>query len=257
VDAFAIAPDQATIAYYSGGQIWLLLASEDTATSLLTLDEVNHLTFNADGSVLAYDSGGSIFALPLNGEPPQSLLSQYTDPQYSPDNSTILMRIGDGDLGLLIIATGEVRRLGAFTWGKWLSASQVAVYGAPVAGTQPGVYVADLKGDGQPQLAYAVSPGKQLVDVALAKDGNLRLLQTNAAPVSGPSAVEVIAIPLTGGNIISSESAGFIGEPVLSPDGRFIAGYASAAGNLVIYDIDEHQERVLLQPPRSHAFVWR
>lgn len=251
---YAIAPDGETIAYHRDGQLWLLPATADLATSILTIDEVNNLGFSADGSALIYDADGNIYSVPVEGGEPQQLLAQYSEPAYSPNGTALLVRIGDGDLGLLIVESGEVRRLGAFAWGKWLANGQLAIYGAPVAGTQPGVYIVDLNTDGTPRLLYASSPGERVLDVA-ASGNNLRILETKI--VTGPAALEAVQIPLAGGELTNLGSPGFIGDPVLSPDGRFVAGYASAAGTIVIYDLDTDAERVLLQPPRTHDFQWR
>jgi hypothetical protein len=252
VETFAVAPDGQTIVYYSAGQLWLLPANAETATSIAEIETVNNLTFSADGLLVAYDDGSAIYTLPITGGEPQILLTGYTQPQYSPDGSAVLVRIGDGDMGLLMVTSGEVRRLGAFTWAKWLRDGRVVSYGAPTGGGQNGVYLSDPRTDAAPALLYGQPVGTQSVDAVLLANGSVRVLQTRA--VDAPAPLEVVDI--TDSVSSSPVNVGFIGRPTLSQDGRFIAGYANATGAIVTYDIDLKQEVLLTNPPGVLQFRW-
>lgn len=255
VTAFDVADDGETIVYHSGGVLWLLPAGVDTASPLLEIEAVSGLAFSPDQQAVIYTADETIYTLPLTGGEPTVILSGYSEPQYAPDGSVLLVRINDGDLALYFPASGEVRRLGAFTRAKWFTPTLIGVYGAPLAGNPPALYVLDLTGDGTPRLLYSLPASAALLDFALVGTDRLRLLQ--ATRTAGPAPVELIDIPLAGGEITPVGSAGFIGQPQLDPEGQVIAGYASAAGTLLLHDLSSGAEVALSLPPGVKHFIWR
>jgi hypothetical protein len=218
---------------------------------------VDSLTFTTDGLSIAYDTDGAIYTVPIIGGDPQLLLDGYGAPLYSPRGDAVLVRIRDGDLGLLLTANGEVRRIGAFAWGKWLPDGRFICYGAPTGGGQIGVYLGDPASDSPPVLVHGQPLASQSLDAALLANGSLRILQTGS--VERPSPIAFVDVSLTGGAVNTPSSPvnlGFIGQPVLSRDGRFAAGYANAAGALVIIEVETRQEILLINPPGVLQFRW-
>lgn len=252
VTAFAVAPDGQTLAYHSEGQLWLLPANAEAATSVLEVEAVNHMTFSADGLSLVYDLEETIYTVPITGGAPEALLTGYSEAQGSPDGSAVLIRLPDGDMGVLLTASGEVRRLGAFEWSKWLSDGRIVSYGAPTGGGQLGIYLNEPTTEAA--LLYSVPLGLQSVDAALLANGSLRVLQTRS--INGPAPIEGVDLPLTGGEPAAPIPLGFINEAKLSPDGRFITGYASGVGLLVTYEVETRQEVLLTNPPGVLVFDW-
>jgi hypothetical protein len=254
VETFAVAPDGQTLVYYSNGQLWRLERDAENAEAIGEVSAANNLSISPDGSTIAYDSDNTISTIPIEGGETQSLLTGYSEPVYSPDGSRLLVRIGDGDMGVLTIASGEVRRLGAFTWSKWLNDGRVVSYGAPTGGGQLGIYISDLNTEAPPLILYGQPPQTQSLDAALLQNGALRILQTRS--VDSPAPLEVIDVPTTGEPPLPSINVGFIAQPSLSPDGWLIAGYANAVGSLVLYGVDLRQEVLLTNPPGILQFRW-
>ncbi|MBC8098703.1 MAG: hypothetical protein H7Y11_04630 [Armatimonadetes bacterium] len=252
VTAFAAAPDDATYAYHSAGQLWLLPAGVEAATPLLTVDAVQALHFNIAADTLIYAVDDTIYTLALPDGEPQILLTAYSQPQSAPNGETLLVRLGDGDLGLLVLATGEVKRLGAFVWGKWLTNGAILAYGALASGGDAGVYLADASGQAVP--FYTPPSGIQAVDGALTPQNTIRLLLRRSTV--GPAPLSSVEIPANGGAISDGGAVGYLGAPQFSPDGRFMVGYGSAAGTLVVYDVIARQAIALTQPPNVQAYQW-
>ena len=70
-----------------------------------------------DGSEIAFVSGGDIWTVPASGGQARLLISHAandTHPVYSPDKSKVAFvstRTGGGDIYVLALATGDVRRV--------------------------------------------------------------------------------------------------------------------------------------------------
>jgi hypothetical protein len=258
VTAYAIASDNLTYAYVSGRELLYLPANADTATTLLTLGEddapITTLAFTPDEAALVYSAGDTINSIPVSGGEPQTLLSGYTDPVYSPDGGAILVRIADGDLGVLNRLTGDIRRLGTYTRAKWLNDGRILALGAATAGSPSGVFAIDPRTNTPPTSLYPVPQEAVVLDMTALANGAIRVLQARRS--DAPAAIEVFDIlPNTSAPLIAG-NAGYITQPRLSPDGRFIAGYASAAASLVIYDLEIRRELALSQPARIQQFTW-
>jgi hypothetical protein len=258
VEQFAIAPSGINVVYLSGGQLWVYVAESDAPEPILDVANgaaVQNLSLSFDGSRVYYDDGTAIYSLPVTGGTPEQVLTGYTEPQDSPDGSSLLVRIGDGDYGVLIRETGEVRRLGAFRWIKWLSAEQLIAYGTFTIGGQPGVYLLENAAGTSPQLLYTPASGQRAIDAAPLSGTSVRILLTGDDE-DAPSPVSTVDVGLDGTLISEPRNVGYVAEPQFSADGQFIAGYASGDGAVVLHEVNSGSEVVLRLPSRIRQFDW-
>ena len=98
----------------------LLLASASFATAQVTpLPSLAEPSLSPDGSEIAFASGGDIWTVPAEGGTARLLVTDpatESRPIYSPDGKQLAFvstRTGAGDIYLLTLATGELKRL---TW---------------------------------------------------------------------------------------------------------------------------------------------
>ncbi len=202
-----------------------------------------------------YDDGSAIYAVPVAGGTPQQVLSGYTEPKDSPDGSALLVRIGDGDYGVQIRETGEVRRLGAFRWIKWLAVDQLIGYGTFTVGGQPGVYRIDNIAGAAPQLIYTPASGLRAVDAALLTADTARVLLTGQSE-NAPAPVISVEMSLDGMGTGELRNLGYLTQPQLSADGQFASGYTSGDGSMAIHQIDTDTEVALRLPASIRQFEW-
>lgn len=264
VETLAVAPDGETLAYTADGQIWLLGADTNEAVALAEVANVGSLVFTPDATALIYDSEGAIYSLPAvapqasEGEEaapqaqPTQILNGYTAPRYSPDGSTLLVRIADGDAGLYNPTTGEVRRLGAFDDVLFMRDGRIVARGAPTQAGVNGLYLIDATG-GAPSLLFAAPSGGALLDLTESNPGQARIIIGRRG---APGKLQVYDVPVAGGQSLLLAEPGYIGQPRLSPDGRMIAGISSATGTLMVYDLVGGRETLYSETSRLGTFIW-
>jgi hypothetical protein len=258
VERFAVAPSGVNVVYLSGGQLWVYVADTDAPESILDVEDteaVQNLTLSFDGSIVYYDDGSTVYTLPISGGTPEQVLTGYTEPKDSPDGASLLVRIRDGDYGVLIRETGEVRRLGAFRWMKWLSSEQLVGYGTFTVGGQPGVYLVENAEGAAPRLVYTPEPTQRAIDAVPLTETSMRILLTGENE-DAPSPVYAVDVNVDRTVLVEPRELGYLTEPQLSADGLFAAGYTSGDGAVSLYEIDSGSEVVLRLPSRIRQFDW-
>lgn len=256
VEAYALAPDGQTLAYAADGGIWLLRPDADAPTPLAQADGVTGLDFSPDGATLAYDDeANAIFSIAVatEGATPTPLLTGYRKPEYAPDGSTLMVRLPDGDAAQFTLATGAVLRWGAFERVLWLADGRIVAIGAPTRDGIPGLYALDAAGNSPPALLFAASPGMALLDAVEASPGIARVVMGRA---NAPGRLMLYDVPVSGGISKTLFTPGFLGQPRLSPDGRYLAGLADGAGKLALIDLNNGREIVVGQVKRAGALIW-
>jgi WD40 repeat protein len=251
VELYAVAPDGRTLAYISDGELMLLPAGADASMILTTVEQTTSISFSGDGQTIAYDNGDQILMINAAGGESLTFLQGYTQPHYSPSGESLLLRLADGDLGLIRLESGEILRLGAYDGAAWMGNGQLIVYGSTTAGSTPGLYLISMDG-ASPALLFTVPTGLKISSAADAGSGKIRLILTRE---SAPSPLIILDAGLNG-ELTDIPTKTFIAMPQLSPDGRYIAGYVDATGALVVYDLVNASELVLRQPPSVKDFRW-
>ncbi|MBC7870362.1 MAG: hypothetical protein H7Y09_05940, partial [Chitinophagaceae bacterium] len=104
----------------------------------------------------------------------------------------------------------------------------------------------------------ALTLGGLIIDSQTTDSGLLRVIE-GSVNTQGPSPLRLYETPLAGGGLTDLGIIGFLGQPQLSPDGNFVAGYAQSganSGTLVIYDVAAGTARSLALPPTVTDFKW-
>lgn len=255
IERFAVAPDGASLAYYSAGALYALPAEVATAQKLIDLPRPPEgITFSADGQTVYYDDESGVFGIPVTGEGGVAVqvLPGYSAPQQI--SGGLLVRLPDGDLALFNVETRDVRRLGAFRDARILRDGTIAASGRPQGQEPDGIYLLDPAGNAPPLLLVASGANRAVADFVQMDSGLLRLV---IAPSDGlPAPVDVVEIAPSGGNLRYIAGAGFILNPRLTGDGQFIAGAGNGSGLLVIHDIAAGQSVGHQLTPTLSQFTW-
>ncbi len=262
VEQFTVAPGDTNVVYLSGGQLWVYFPDTDAPRVITQLENaaaVRNLAHSFDGQTVYYDDNSAVYSVPVAGGTPEVILTGYTEPQESPDGSALLVRIADGDYAVQIRATGELRRIGAFRWIKWLTANQLIGFGTFTVGGQAGIYAIENIEGASPRLLYTPPAGMRAIDAAAASASTIpfavRVLLTGENE-NAPSPLAVIDVGLEGSNSGDPRPIGYLAAPQLSSDGEFIAGYTGGDGAVAIHQISSGAEVVLRLPSGIRQFMW-
>lgn len=256
LSAFDVASDGLTVLYVSDGDLRFLPADADEPRVLVEdVGTVGGVSLKADGSAAVYDADGRIYTISTERDSvPEELLTGYDLPRYfGRDETRLLVRLPDGDLGLYDFATRDVFRLGAYRDALVLADGTLIAVGKPAANDVEGVYIVDATGAAPPLLLYGVPGGQIAVQVVTIASGTVRVLVTGAELV--PTQAEAIDIAVSSGPIALT-SLGFSAQPRLSADGRFMVGMANASGLLAVRDLTNGGEALHPLAAQALAFVW-
>jgi hypothetical protein len=69
--------------------------------------------------------------------------------------------------------------------------------------------------------------------------------------------VQILDIARDGSAPTIVANAGYLTDPLLSPDGNTVVGYTSPGGALIVYDVQTNQRTVIDTLPQVSNFVWK
>jgi WD40 repeat protein len=270
---YVIAPDKRSVAYISGGSLWLLAlsgASEPQELAPVELDSSGGVTFSPDGQTIAYiantegaaetsgvwtvtiDSGEVNQLLPAGEDNPQ-----YTNPRFAPNINAILVTKIASDqasIGLLDLYSGELNPLGVYSDGRWLDDGRILAAGSGGAQGTTGLALIDPAAPEDPPVVLLTLQNIMKVEsVVPYGSGGFRVALTRTSP--GPNPVQVVDIAGVG-DLLPLDDAGFIVSPMLAPDGSMIAGYTHEDGALIFYDLADGTRVTLKDPMQTWRFRW-
>jgi Tol biopolymer transport system component len=285
VETFAISPDEFSVAYTSGGQLWLRNFSNGSAAQpLVDLSgaRVEHIHFSPDGTRIAYDTFiddhtayGGVWMIPTSGGEAQQILVNatggdapagaepglppyYVAPQFAPNLNAMLVIIGDtetSDYGIVDLSSGQVVNrvdLGDFDQPLWLPDGRVlsytrdALHGSATIDPQK-VVLFNPADNTQMELASLPYPAL-ILSVSPLPDGRARLVIGSYA--QGPQALRVVDMDTSSGGLAATGAGGgFMLNPVLSPDGTVLSGITHPNGSLTLRDVSTGRQVLLLDPP--------
>ncbi len=258
------------IAYVTAdNQLWLQ-AGEAEPQSLATVsqDGIGALAFSLDGQRIAYidlnaAQGGFNLISSENGDSVLSLTNTddtiYTDLEFAPNLNAVLLESVRPDqrryYSLLDLNTQEALEIGQFDAAIWLQDGRVLAYqtqGAQAALIQQVVVIdpATL----QPQALASIPYPARILDMRALTGIRARLVIGSFQ--IGPRAVNVVDVLTTRGDLSGAGTGGFMVNPVLSPDGRFLAGQTHDSGPLTIRDLNTGRQVVMNAPPEISLFEW-
>ncbi len=264
VAAFAVSPDGRELAFASGGQVWRQpLAGAQAPVPLADAGgSVGELAYSPGGRRLAYTVDGSVWVVSARGGDAAPALAAagtaYRQPQFA-RATDVLLASADGAAALsriLDLNTGQTVELGAYQPAIWLADDGRILAGSRSADEQSPQTLVILNPSNLSQLtALAALPyPEHVLDLREVRPGRVRLALGSLRP--GPRALAVVEMDMTSGAITPVGDGGYLLDPSLSPDGRFLAGRAGAGGALAFRSLETGRQVVLDTPPGAHAFQW-
>ena len=272
VTSFGVSADGQRIAYTSGNRLVLqrLNGSGPVTLAELSGDQATQPAFSQDGQQIAYVDDG-IWLVSANGGDAQQIAAddltegferRFTHPQFAPNLGGLLIQINRPDItvpGVLDPNTGEVLEIALEQDATWLNDGRILLYGTTEDGRPGGLSIAGVGTLTQPaqflpdilsiQSAREISPNQ------------LRLILPER--LLGPQTMRVAELDVTTISLSPVQTGGIIDQPMLSPDGQFIAGYFyriptenGAAGPLTFLDVQTGEQVVLASPATVWNFAW-
>lgn len=282
ITLYTVAPGQNAVAYVSGGQVWLqtLRSAETVALAEIGTHEVRFITFSPNGQQIAYNTLGSaddpvggIWLVSNKGGDAELVLKSggadaaapgmppfYREPQFAQNLNALLAVEAQSELTSYIIFdlnTKEALNIGNYDTAMWLNNGRILAYGNGVGiGDPPAtrelviINPADLV---HTQLASIPSPSRVLSMQEISAS-TVRLVLGNDLP--GPHALSVVDLNTQTGALTPVGNGGFVSDPELSPDGKFIAGQTHTNGQLTFRATETNQQTVIADPPNLAQFEW-
>jgi hypothetical protein len=283
VTTYAISRDETQIAYASDGRIWVLNLTDPEAVPVERVEQpgiIRDLVFSPDGTRLSYttaeriaQSNGGIVIVGVNAEdgPGSFILDNgqpdalgappfYRQPQFAPNLNALLVTISESELtsfGIYDLSANELNPLGTFDRALWVPDGRILVYGTGIGIGDPpptidiGVFDATLT----TVQTLANLPAPLRIEAASAV-GAVRARFVIGRGGRGPAPVSVVDLNLNTGALGSAIPAGFLLNPVFSPDGNWLAGQTRPQGPISIRSLETGTQVVINGPARIGDFQW-
>jgi Tol biopolymer transport system component len=280
VESFAVAPDGERIVYVSGGRLLSQALSESDPIQLAQVSTapdqwpgVTRPSFSPDEQQVVYNDGG-IWLVPAGGGDPQQIIADeisetrarhFMNPVFAPNINAFLVRVQRENIavpGVLDPNTGEVIEIAVEQQAEWLRDGRLVLYGI-ADGVRPGGL--SIAGTGSLNQPARFLPDILSVQSVREISPN-QLMLVLPQHLVGPRQLRIAAFDVTTGQLAPAQMSGFIVDPVLSPDGKFAAGYVYRAkqnvpwddgrGPLMVMDLATGRQTVLTQPAEAWDFIW-
>lgn len=288
ISEFAVSADGRTVAYVSGGQLWVQRYEQPQPFAIADLNGFTPASpaFSPDGLRVAYtdesEAFGGIWVAALDGSAPVRVLANddgsddgeaiiYRRPQFSPNGQYLLLDAYTSNglaTAVLTLDSGTVAHQYADSpqdlrplTARWLHDGRILTLtdaASPDTVTNPGFYLLD-------PITLGASPAHWVPLTAGAVVRDLLLIggdQFRVALTSGDGA-PVRIVDLNGLNLHEVAALPALISPNLSPDGRFVAAYESLAdvggareGPLLIADLERGGLFRFANPPAVRVFRW-
>jgi WD40 repeat protein len=273
VTAYTVNPTGTILVYISQNQLWRIAIGEDGAEPIeLTRrlsDNPQDIIFSPDESQVFYvteGADGGLWAVDSMGESAPTLLlpneegATYRYPQFAPNVNGLIIAITRPERATeynFYDPTAEATlNIGNYTVAGWLPDGKVAGYVSQSIGLTnftSQLQLLDLSQD--PILPATVWEADQtrLLDFQPITAENWMLVVADVVPYGTEKGV---LLEYADGVFSIKVELGTMIDPVLSPDGLFLAWLTRPNGLLIIYDITTG-ERTLLQAPNGvQDFRW-
>ncbi|MBL8156287.1 MAG: PD40 domain-containing protein [Anaerolineae bacterium] len=258
---YAVSPNGTALAYISGGALYVQPADDPAGASILveSAGVFSGVVFSPDGQRVAYaldGNEGGVFILPTRGGEPAQLLvnnpetAVFDSPQFALNVNALSARRSapDGTNGVVWIdlATNEAIELGAADETWWLrSGDLLARSGDRLLRYDP-VNFGQITTLGTLPLALL-----NLRDYSAARVGLVL-----SSPQPGPQQLVLADLRVTTGEFSRIGDGGFMVDPLLSPDGAYLAGYTTPGGPLTLREISSGRQVVMREPPGISLIEW-
>ncbi len=281
VNEFAASPDGNRVAYVVDAELWLQVATDQPKL----LARINSFApveadFSADSAQLVYvDERNGIWLNVLEENAPQLIRANasetYHRPQFSPDGTHLLLDVyGDAGVGVSMgvfdIAARDLVTLPPASpddqrpvQTHWLRDGRIytTVDSGTTTALAPGFYIFDAAVP-QADPRWIALPNDANVRASTeAVSGTLRALLASSTSSFAP--LQVVDFDLANGETTSILDVGSLIAPQLSPDGRFVSGYASLTeidgvrqGAITVVDLQTGGRFQLSSPETGWNFRW-
>lgn len=264
ITEFDVSPDGSRIAYVSNSSLWAFaLGTETDPIEVVQLGISNNIvpSWGPDNETLYYrdeqESGTGIYRV-LVGQEPELFVADTEDSVFS--NPQLAGGVGamvvnrNSELMVVDTTSGEQTLLYAIGAGQWMSGTELLINANLLQGalTGQGLFAYDANNLAtEPQLIMPVLGKLRLLDYQAQGDVIRILVQNNT-----PGQVQILDIARDGSAPTLIGNAGYMTDPLLSPDGNTIVGYTSPGGALIVYDVQSDQRTVIDTLPQVSHFVW-
>ncbi|MDQ7024178.1 MAG: WD40 repeat domain-containing protein [Anaerolineae bacterium] len=264
ITEFDISPDASRIAYVSNSSLWAFaLGTDNEPIEVVQLGISDNIapSWGPDNETLYYrdeqEDATGIYRVIVGQEPeifvPDTEDSRFSNPQLAGGVGAMVVN-RNSELMVVDTTSGEQTLLYAIGTGQWMSGTELLINANVLQGALTGhglfAYDAnDLTTD--PQLIMPILGKLRVLDYQ-AQGDVIRILVQN----STPSQVQILDIARDGSAPTVIGNAGYMIDPLISPDGNTIVGYTSPGGALIIYDVPSDQRTVIDTLPQVSHFVW-
>lgn len=281
ITAYGLAPNGNDLAYVSGGQLWLQ-NGDNPSQSIGDLGrrEAYSVTFSPDGTRIALevrstfeDPIGGIWLATADGSQAEQILQNgpsadapqyvppfYFRPQFAPNINALLIAVGGGeslDYAIYDLGSGEQTAIGGFDEAIWLRDGRILAYGNGVGIGDPpptqAIMVVNPADLSRQELVALPFPARVL-SMREIEPGKVRVIIGSYQSL--PRSLTVLDLDVATGAMTPFSNGGFVTDPVLSPDGNWVAGLTHQNGQLTFRNLQTGQQVVLAEPPTLNTFQW-
>ncbi len=281
VTAYVVSPAGQDVAYVSDGKLWLegfALASEPKQLADKAAFAIN-MTYNPNGKQIAYvlpnsegvqggiwlvsTKGGDAKNILAHGAPNNPPTASFSQPVFAPNINGLLVARSAANypeaLMLIDLNTFEAQEIGVASKAIWLQSGLILAYNSglsygSVATDQQIIYRIDPARPAEASKIATIPQPARIVTMQDVVAARARLVLGSS--LIGPRALNVADMLTTTGAISAVGSGGFMVNPLISPDGRYIAGLTHEKGALTIKDMQTGNQVVLAAPPQISMFSW-
>lgn len=263
VTAFAVSPNGRELVYASDWRLWRQSLAGVQGPVVLgdATGSVGDMAFSPDGLRLAYTTAGGIWVVSARGGDAELVLSNagsaYRRPRFSNTvNGLLVTASGQPDSTLLLdLSSRQTLDLGGYHPAVWLADGRILACGRGPGDEAPQTLVIFNPGDlSQPATLATLPYPEQVLDLREIAPGRVRLVLGSLRP--GPRALALAELDTTSGAITPAGAVGYLANPSLSPDGRYVAGEAGVQATLAFRNLETSAQVALDTPPGAHGFRW-
>ncbi len=280
VTAYVVSPGGREVVFASGGRLWAQGFVTQSAPRVL-VDKASfarELTYNPNGQQIAFvlpasegieggiwlvsAQGGDAKLVLAHGAPNYPPGSIFSQPVFAPNINGLLVTRSAANypeaLLLMDLNALETEEIGVASKAIWLQSGFVLAYNSGLGygenTSEQIIYRIDPARPAEAAKIAAIPQPARIVTMQDVVAARARLVLGSSQ--IGPRALNVADMLTTTGAITAVGNGGFMVLPVLSPDGRYLAGQTHEGGALTIRDLQTGQQVTLTAPPQISSFSW-
>ncbi|MBI1279972.1 MAG: hypothetical protein GC179_17730 [Anaerolineaceae bacterium] len=280
ITAYVVSPGGRDVAYVSDGKLWSqgFLVTSDAKQLADKAAFASELTYNPNGRQIAYvlpnsdgiqggiwlvsTTGGDAKVILPHGAPNNPPTASFSQPVFAPNINGLLVTRSAANypeaLMLIDLNTFDAQEIGVASKAIWLQSGLVLAYNSGLGyGANTSEQIIYRIDPARPAEASKIAVIPQPARIVTMQDIiAARARMVLGTSLIGPRALNVADMLTTTGAINAVGSGGFMVSPLLSPDGRYVAGQTHEGGALTVRDMQTGKQVVLAAPPKISEFSW-